>query len=96
MILRQTLKTPIQGYWDGGSKQQFDWTIDSKPKQDSKGQFVRIGSFSANHWFHVALGKTAKQTLSYAKRHLQSVTKNVEQTFEYIEHDIYFENRCFS
>ncbi len=85
MILRQTLKEPINGYWDGGKKRVFDWSIRSYfPVKDNKGSFVRIGSFGANHWFHVALGKTVKLTLSYAKKHLQAVTR-MPSTFEYIK-----------
>ena len=86
MILRQTLEKPVHGYWDGGAKQVFDWTIDGMPKTDSKGQFVKIGSWSANHWFNVALGKTDKLTLSYAMNHLKASTK-IPSTFEYIEED---------
>jgi len=86
MILRQTLEKPVHGYWDGGAKQVFDWTIDGMPKTDSKGQFVKIGSWSANHWFNVALGKTDKLTLSYAMKHLKASTK-IPSTFEYIEED---------
>ena len=84
MELRQTLERPINGYWDGGAKQVFDWSIDGQVKSDRDGKFVRIGSWSANHWFHVAMGKTERLTLSYAKRHLQATTK-VSSTFEYIE-----------
>ena len=84
MELRQTLAEPINGFWDGGKKQVFDWFIDRAPKTDSKGQFVRIGSFTANHWFCVAVGKTEKLTLSYAKQHLQAVTQ-VFSTFEYVD-----------
>jgi len=84
MILRQTLEKPVNGYWDGGKKQVFDWTIDSQPKTDSKGQYIRIGSFAANHWFHVALGKTDKLTLSFAKRHLRAITRGTS-TFKYID-----------
>ena len=83
MILRQTLAQPVNGYWDGGAKQVFDWEIDGEPNQDSKGQFIRIGSWAANRWFNVAVGKTIKLTLSYAKRHLQAATK-ISSTFEYI------------
>ena len=86
MKLRQTLDKPVNGYWDGGPKQRFDWGIEGSPRTDSQGQYVRIGSFSANHWFHVAYGKTEKLTLSYAKQHLRSVTR-VPCTFEYIEED---------
>ena len=84
MILRQTLAKPVYGFWDGGKKQVFDWIIDGAPRTDDKGQFIRIGCFSANHWFCVALGKTEKLTLSYAKRHLQATTRTTD-TFEYID-----------
>ena len=83
MLLRQTLEHAVNGYWDGGAKQVFDWTIDGHIGQDSKGQYVRIGCWSANHWFSVTLGKTEKLTLSYAKQHLQAVTR-IPCTFEYI------------
>ena len=86
MKLRQTLDKPVQGYWDGGAKQTFDWGIEGSPASDSKGQYVKIGSFSANHWFHVAVGKTEKQTLSYAKKHLQASTR-YPSTFEYIDNN---------
>ena len=84
MILRQTLEKPVNGYWDGGKKQVFDWSIERGcGGTDSEGEYVRIGSYDANHWFHVAKGKTEKQTLSYAKRHLQHSTR-IPSTFEYI------------
>ncbi len=83
MILRQTLPEPINGYWNGGKKQVFDWEI-GKIQQDSKGYFARIGSFSANRWFHVAQGKSDKQTLSYAKKHLQKTVIGKASKFEYI------------
>jgi len=84
MVLRQTLEHPVHGYWDDGAKRVFDWSIDGRPQSDSKGEYVRIGSWAANHWFHVAVGKTDKLTLSYAKIHLQAST-SVPSTFEYIE-----------
>jgi len=84
LVLRQRLAKPVYGYWVGGAKQVFDWGIEGQPATDSKGQYVRIGSFAANHWFCVALGKTTKLTLSYAKRHLRAVTK-IPSTFEYVE-----------
>lgn len=87
MKLRQTLANPVLGYWDGGAKQAFDWIIEGIIAQDSKGKYVRIGSFDANHWFHVAAGKTEKLTLSYAKRHLAATTR-LPCTFQYIEDSI--------
>ena len=84
MILRQTLAEPVNGYWDGGKKQVFDWEIDNFHfGRDKKGEFVRIGSWAANHWFNVSRGKTEKQTLANACRRLSRST-SVESTFEYI------------
>jgi hypothetical protein len=85
MILRQTLDKPVHGYWDGGPKQVFDWEIEHfHGGKDTKGYYVRIGSFAANYWFHVSLGKTEKLTLSYAKKHLMAITR-IPSKFEYIE-----------
>lgn len=84
MKLRQTLPFPVQGYWDGGKKQVFEWGIEGSPATDSKGQYVRIGSFSANHWFHVALGKTDKITLCNAMKHLRATSLGKQSTFEYV------------
>ena len=84
MVLRQTLDRPVHGYWDGGAKQVFDWEIEGSPGTDSKGQFTRIGCFGANHWFHIALGRTVKLTLSNAKRHLRAITR-ISSTFQYVE-----------
>ncbi len=85
MILRQTFDKPINWYWDDESKRIFDWSIDSTG-HDSKGEFVRIGSWSANHWFHVAKGKTDKLTLRNAMLRLRSVAKhhNLTCKFEYV------------
>jgi len=83
-MLRQTLEHPVNGYWDGGKKQVFDWEVDHVAGKDAKGTYVQVGSWSANHWFNVAQGKTEKLTLSYAKRHLQASTR-IPSTFEYIE-----------
>ena len=75
MKLKQTLNKPTNGYWDGGAKSVFIWGIKSSPSTDSKGQYVRIGSWEANHWFHVALGKTEKLTLANAKRRLSAAMR---------------------
>ena len=87
MILRQTLDHPIAGYWDGGAKDRFDWCIESwSIGSDKAGQFVRVGSWEANHYFTVALGKTDKLTLANAKRHLSAmaIRKGINCTFKYI------------
>jgi len=85
-ILRQTLPQPVDSVmWEGGAKQVFDWKIDGRPQTDSKGQFIKIGSYSANYWFHVAVGKTEKLTLSYAKRRLKGTSESGYSKFEYVE-----------
>jgi len=85
--LIQTLEIPINGYWDGGKKKTFHWQIDGKPKQDDKGWYVRVGSWAANHWFHVAMGRTDKQTLANARRKLTAGMKRngISCTFAYEE-----------
>lgn len=83
LILRQTAAAPINGYWDGGSKTVFNWSTTGSPRSDDRGQYVRIGSWEANYWFHVAAGKTEKLTLSYAKRHIKKISK-FQSTFQFI------------
>ena len=83
--LRQTLPKPVYGYWDGGAKQVFTWTIEGPPSRDSKGEFVRIGSWAANHWFHVAKGKTDKVTLCNAMKRLRGTEAGKQSKFEYVE-----------
>jgi len=81
--LKQTLPQQVNGNWDGGPKRVFYWSID-REDTDCKGTFVRVGSWEANHYFHVAKGKTVKQTLSYAKAHLKASTRIKGSTFEYV------------
>lgn len=80
-----TLETPINGYWDGGAKQTFNWNID---KYASNKDFSKIGSWEANYFFTVKTGKTDKQTLSYGKRVLSTNLRKrgiKVSKFEYIE-----------
>lgn len=84
LYLRQTLAAPVHGYWDGGAKQRFDWSIDGVIGHDSKGNYVRIGSWNANHWFNVAVGKSDKITLCNAKKHLKATKAGKASSFEYI------------
>jgi hypothetical protein len=92
MVLIQTLEKPVYGYWDGGAKQVFRWSI--TPGSTCKGsqlddpsfkpdrRYVKVGSWGANFWFYVAKSKTDKQTLGNARRKLQAITK-IPSTFEY-------------
>ena len=87
MILRLTMEKAIGGYWDGGAKSRFDWSIKGCMGKDAKGEYVKVGSWEANHWFHVARGKTDKQTLGNARRHLGTALKRnkLAHKFEYIK-----------
>jgi hypothetical protein len=87
MILRQILEKEIHGYWDGGPKSVFDWVID---RFKSRGPSMAVvGSWEANHWFTVKMGKTEKDTLANAKRALSYRAKKagIGCTFEYLEDD---------
>lgn len=75
MILVQEFEQAIDGYWDGGPKSRFEWWIDGSPQSDKLGRFVRVSSWGANRWFHVAVGKTEKQTLGNARRRLAARAK---------------------
>jgi hypothetical protein len=85
MQLKQTFEEPISGFWDGGKKQVFLWSIDGVPQKDNKGYFVRIGSWAANFWFSVAIGKTERLTLSYAKSRLKTMARGKRYKFKYVE-----------
>ena len=79
MILRQTTHNDELGQ----GKIDYDWEILGVPRKDKRGKFVRIGCWKANHWFCIAVGKTDKLTLSYAKRRLQIITMK-PSIFRYI------------
>jgi|WetSurSiteA1Bulk_404760.scaffolds.fasta_scaffold132960_2 hypothetical protein len=85
MILQLILTKPVAGYWDGGGKTTFNWSIDGAPETDDKGQYVKIGSWEANNFFHVAMGATEKKTLANARRHLTAMLKKrgLTGTFSY-------------
>lgn len=87
VILRQVFEQPISGYWDGGPKSEFHWTID-RLKPRNNGNAV-VGSWSANAWFQVKLGKTEKGTLGNARRALAARAKRYNRrcTFEYLQEE---------
>ena len=85
MLLRQTLPYSINGYWDGGPKQVFDWSTEHIEGRDFRGTYTRIGCWGANRWFNVAKGKSEKLTLSYAKQHLSQTALGKQSKFEYIQ-----------
>lgn len=82
-ILLQTLDKPHYGYWDGGAKSRFRWTVDSYGN-DHGVATARVGSWEANLYFTVARGRTERLTLANAKRHLKAITR-IPCTFEYKE-----------
>jgi hypothetical protein len=79
MLLRQTLAQAVDGYWDGGKKRVFDWTIDNTDRL-----FSVIGSWNANYRFRVRTGRTERLTLSYAKQSLRARCR-YPSTFTLIE-----------
>lgn len=52
------------------------------PQKDSRGYFVKVGSWEANYWANVTVSKTLKKTLSNFKKRLNIMDGD---TFEYIE-----------
>ena len=87
MKLKLKLSEPINGFWDGGAKSEFTWSICGIPQKDNKGEFVKIGTWEGNSWFNVSVGKTEKMTLSNAKRHLIPILKKrgIEGVWSYID-----------
>jgi len=87
LVLRQTFEHPVSCYSDAGPLKVIDWSIDQWTyKQDAQGTYVRVGSWMANHYFHVAAGATDKQTLRNARRHLRvKWYPEVPCTFSYEE-----------
>jgi hypothetical protein len=83
MELKIKLNKEIGGYWDGGLKNEFTWFIDGEIKKDKRGKYVKIGSWEANYWFNVAVGKTEKLTLSNALRSISSKLKKRGLKFSY-------------
>lgn len=77
MILRLMLDQSVVGYWDGGPKATFDFRIDGPPQHDTRGRYIKVGSFGMNQWFHCALGRTVKATLSNARRRLVARLKRM-------------------
>ncbi len=67
-----TTETPIHGYWDGGAKHRFEFTADHE-RTDSKGVFVKWGSWNANFWFHAGKGKTPRTAAAYAIKRLKKM-----------------------
>ena len=80
MELLLVLEKPI------GSKSRFEFSISGPPEKDGKGNYVRVGSWEANQWFHVAVGKTEKQTLANVRRKLEAGLRQqgLPHRFEYI------------
>lgn len=69
---RVTIKTakPVQGFWDGGKKDTFEFipTIERTPGPTA----IRWGSYAANLWVVVEVGKGFKQHLNKLRRTLRT------------------------
>jgi len=66
------LREPVGGYWDGGKKSRFEFTIESI-NEDKDGFYAKVGSWEANCWRCVGAGK--KKQLS--ERAILSIARNV-------------------
>jgi hypothetical protein len=84
MIMRQTLPEAVGGHWDGGPKKQFDWMIQGIRHSDKDGEYIKVGSWEANQWYNVAVGKTERATLANARRRMPAELRK-KSTFEYID-----------
>jgi hypothetical protein len=73
--LRVRTEQPVSGYWDGGQKSTFDFSVEGEPQKDEKGYYARVGSWDANYWFNVGAGKTKphseRQILASAKKKIK-------------------------
>lgn len=85
--LVQTFEEPQPGGYSGTPTREFRWKIIGQPQTDSRGRYVRVGSWAANFWCHVAVGKTDKQTLGNLRRRLSAYLRrsSVKCTFSYRE-----------
>ncbi|SRR6266487_2578121 len=85
LLLRVTLEKAVNSYeWDGGKMQVFDWEVQHE-YSDGKS---RVGSIDANRWYEVATGRTEKETLCNAKKHIRAILKRHRvpiKSFEYIK-----------
>ena len=68
--IRVKLSEPIDGYWDGGKKQVFEF----RPEllEDDEGQYVKWGSWEANYWFTAGTGRSWNHAISIAKRMIKN------------------------
>ena len=75
MYLVQELSEYIHGFWDGGSKNRFEWIIDHTKR--TRPGYAIVGSWGANHYFTVRAGSTERQTLGNARRSLGARAKRL-------------------
>lgn len=64
-----TLERPVQGYWDGGAKSEFEFTptVERTPGPPA----IRWGSYAANLWFVIEVGPSLKSHLAKLRRKLR-------------------------
>ena len=86
MILRLELNEAISGFWDGGKKRFFDFTIEKPISSDLKGKYVKIGCYDMNYWFNVAWSGSQKKTFANVKRKFAHKFKRqgIKSTWSYV------------
>jgi hypothetical protein len=70
---------PIGGYWDGGLKSGGTFEVNRFKNLSNK--HTCFGCWALNHYFNVKTGRTDKETISRAKRHLK---KHCRQPFTFV------------
>ena len=88
MKLIQRLNKKIGGFWDGGLKDTFEWTVDFKHKGPKEGT-VAVGSWEANHWFCMSGRGGERAILNRAKSILarKLAKRGILSEFELVEED---------
>ena len=69
---------PENGWWDGGAKTGGVF----ESSRGYKEGYTEFGAWELNHFFNVKTGRSDKETISRAKRHL---IHNCHRPFQFVE-----------
>lgn len=87
MKLRLKLSRKINGWWDQGPEDTFDFTVQPEPWDVSDGK-TQVGSLDANYWFLVNCRGDEKKVLQKARYHIERTMRlpaGVDYNFEILE-----------
>lgn len=80
LVLITYTNEKVGGYWDGGAKDRFTWTL-GRTIQERGREYQKVHGWEANLWYYVAKGKSDKATLANALRRLRGMMKKNPSTF---------------